>query len=76
MLTFKEWLIKYKDKDTIRGDLAKDIIRDRNFPDTVDKEKVFSYMEYQLRLHDNKQVFSTFKRMYADYLKTHQNQHN
>lgn len=70
MQTFKEWVVKYKGKDNIRGDFAEDILRDKNFPDTNDKDKILSYVEFQLRHHGNSKAFPTFKRMYDSYLKS------
>jgi len=67
---FKEWVVKYEGKDTIKGDLAKDILRDKDFPDTEDKERIFSYMESQLHRHGISHAFKDFKSLYASYLKS------
>jgi uncharacterized protein YozE (UPF0346 family) len=71
MQNFKEWIAKYKDEDTIKGDLARDILRDKNFPETNDKEQIFNYIETQLHRHGISHAFKDFKSMYASYLKSH-----
>jgi hypothetical protein len=30
--TFEEWIVKYRDHDSIRGDLAHDMARDKKWP--------------------------------------------
>ncbi len=30
--TFEEWIVKYRKQDSIRGDLAKDMARDKKWP--------------------------------------------
>lgn len=42
--SFKEWLVKFKDVDANLGDLARDILRDRDFPDGSDKDVLLSYI--------------------------------
>lgn len=67
MQSFKEWVVKYKDDDTIKGDLARDILRDKNFPDTADKKQILEYIEMQLYRHGTSDAFKDFKSLYASY---------
>lgn len=43
-MTFKEWIMRHKGKDTPLGDLAYDIARDRNFPDSNTKEAILDHL--------------------------------
>lgn len=42
---FKEWLLNFIDTDTNLGDLAKDVKKDRSFPDCSDKDTLMKYIE-------------------------------
>lgn len=71
MNNFKEWLkqSKIKNKDTIKGDFARDIISDPNFPDIDDKQKIYDYMERQTRRGGTSDALPEFKALYRYYLK-------
>ena len=42
--TFKEWIRAFVETDTNLGDLAKDILKDPNFPNSSDKDTLVSYL--------------------------------
>ncbi len=67
MMTFKEWLINFKDVEKPIGDLACDILEDPEFPDTNDYDKLFTYLAFQAGSHEV--VVETFKKAWQQYLK-------
>lgn len=42
--SFKEWIAHFKDTDTNLGDLATDILSDKDFPDSSGKDILMRYM--------------------------------
>ena len=42
--SFKEWLTKFKNVDANLGDLARDVLRDCDFPDGSNKDVLLSYI--------------------------------
>ncbi|WP_072975908.1 YozE family protein [Tissierella praeacuta] len=75
MSNFLDWLSKsrIKNMDTIKGDFARDILRDRNFPNTDDKDEIYQYIKSQLRKHNHPESFSEFTSLYRYYLKVTNN---
>ena len=45
--TFKEWIRAFTQTDTNIGDLAKEILKDPNFPDSADKDTLVSYLHHR-----------------------------
>lgn len=76
MKSFIEWLksSRYLKSDSIKGDIARDILRDKTFPDTFEEEKLLSYMNHKLK-YGNLAPLSEFKAIYKSYL-THINKNN
>ena len=45
-ITFKEWSIKkFGNDDSILGDITRDFLRDKNFPNTQNIKKINDYLE-------------------------------
>lgn len=65
-MTFKEWMLKYREQDSPRGDLARDIGRDPSFP--ADSEQARAYLS--TKLVNFPEAHAVFKRCYRDYLKS------
>lgn len=72
MSNFLDWLktSKYLKSDNICGDLANDILRDKNFPDTDDEEHLIRYVEFQLAMHSHREDIKEFKKIYKSFSKT------
>lgn len=68
LANFKDWILKYKGKDSIKGDLANDIYSDKDFPDTEDIEKIKSYLEF--KLWNNSEGLKELKKLIAQYMKS------
>lgn len=66
-MNFKTWISKYKSTDNQVGDLARDILRDVNFPEVSDYQSLLNYLN-NFYLHHN--VIKIFKYAYKEYLKT------
>lgn len=45
-MTFKEWCKQHQNEDTRIGDIASDILRDENFPDSSDYKVLYSYIKW------------------------------
>lgn len=43
-MTFKKWLAQFTDENTPRGDFARDVHADAEFPDTKSIEKINNYL--------------------------------
>lgn len=68
-MTFKAWILKnYLNKDSHIGDLAGDIDRDKNFPDTKSYGRILNYLKTKFAC---KECIATFKEAYRNYY--HQN---
>ncbi len=70
-MTFKEYLkqSRYYSQDSIRGDLAYDIVRDKRLRDEATIEEVSSYLEGRL----DKAVYQEFLVLHRAYLKAQSN---
>lgn len=42
-MTFKKWISGFADEESPRGDLARDILADVDFPDTANVERMQDY---------------------------------
>lgn len=47
MLTFKEWILKFKEVDLPIGEFAKEVERDKHFPDSILYEELLDHLEYE-----------------------------
>ena len=43
-MTFKKWIAKFADENSPRGDFARDVLADTEFPDTKNVEKINNYL--------------------------------
>ena len=70
MINFKDCLSKsrYISSDSIRGDLAKDIMSDKEFPNSNDEETLINYVRHKLVWKGHSQDISEFKKMYKSYV--------
>ncbi len=68
---FKEWLktSEIKNMDTVKGDLARAIIADDEFPAEDDREVIINYMDSRLIVPDTEMVLKELKDLYICYLK-------
>lgn len=64
-MTFKSWLkqSKYMKENTSIGDLAKDIIADKEFPNVIEKYKIREH----LPLDDN--LEKSFNTLYLEFIR-------
>ena len=66
-MTFYEWMMaKHLGKDTPRGDLAEDMKRVRDFPDTNTREAILWHLEWKGACDG---CVRAFKRCWRDYAK-------
>ncbi|WP_368900567.1 YozE family protein [Oceanobacillus oncorhynchi] len=63
-MNFKEWLMHFKNVDRPIGDLAKEIERDKDFPDTTSKEKILEHLESHNAMDA---IIDIFEYVYAFY---------
>jgi uncharacterized protein YozE (UPF0346 family) len=63
-MKFNTWLKEFKDVDRPIGDLAKDILGDKNFPNTSDHDAILSYLESHGAIPD---AIDTFEYVYRFY---------
>ncbi|PPA70180.1 YozE family protein [Jeotgalibacillus proteolyticus] len=67
---FKEWIVRYKDRNSRRGDLAYDIYHDSKFPRGSDKAVLLNYLKWVRRAHpDCLKAFRSAWRSYSHFLK-------
>ncbi|MED2140225.1 YozE family protein [Bacillus thuringiensis] len=65
LLTYKEWLLKFKGVDLPIGDIAMDVELDDNFPNTKDYESIREYLETNPTSDSFMRVFEySFKMFY------------
>ncbi|WHX50523.1 YozE family protein [Paenibacillus woosongensis] len=57
--TFKNWIANFNGVDLPIGDLAQDISRDPNFPDSEDREELRSYLSSKAKHHAVIETFET-----------------
>lgn len=62
MDNFKSWIFnsKFIDSLTVRGDIARDIMDDSDFPTSKNRNIIFEYVELKLSQQD----FLEFKKIY------------
>jgi len=71
-MDFVEWISRLKNRDTPTGDLASDILSDKNFPRNADKETILSYLRSCNACDGAISAFKSAWRSYQSYLKKHQ----
>lgn len=66
-MSFYEWMLsRYEGKDSPRGDLAYDMKRSGDFPDTKDRGVILNYLNAKFACDE---AVAVFKRAYRDYLR-------
>ena len=66
MLTFKEWIIKFVGVDLPIGDIAADILEDKNFPNVKDYQTILEYLEATPTSDSFMRVFEYTYKMYYE----------
>ncbi|MGH0792237.1 YozE family protein [Bacillus cereus] len=66
MLTYKEWLLKFKSVDLPIGDIAVDVELDANFPNTKDYARIQKYLETNPTSDSFMRVFEYSFKMYYE----------
>lgn len=64
---FKSWIIRYRQRDTARGDLAFDIYRDDRFPRGRNKEQMLFYLKYRLGRRTAPEAITAFHAAFRAY---------
>ena len=72
-MTFKEWCKQHQNEDTRIGDIASDILRDENFPDSSDYKVLYSYIKSKTVYSE---VFAAFRAAYKLFQKENNNSEN
>lgn len=70
-MTFYEWISRLKDKDTPTGDLAKDILYDRNFPKDATIDEAEAYIRRNAKHPGAVKAFKVARQSYLRYQKNH-----
>jgi uncharacterized protein YozE (UPF0346 family) len=65
-INFKEWIIKFQNKQTPKGDLARDVKSDKSFPVTSDQQEMLDYLYRKGACEEAKSVF---KKAYREFIK-------
>lgn len=66
---FYDWVImKYAGRDSMRGDFAYDIARDKKFPMDGTRNDILTHLT-GLNVNADERVIALFKRMYRDFQK-------
>ncbi|MCL6561260.1 MAG: sterile alpha motif-like domain-containing protein [Firmicutes bacterium] len=63
-MAFKIWLKKFEGWETPRGDLARDVARDKNFPGEDDYNVILAHLRARGAC---KEAIQTFRRAWAAY---------
>lgn len=66
MLTYKEWILKFKGVDLPIGDIVDDISVDENFPNVKDYETILGYLETNPTSDSFMRVFEYSYKMYYE----------
>lgn len=68
---FKEWLkiSEIKDMDTVKGDIARAILSDDEFPLEDDREIICNYMKSRLIVPNEELILNELNSLYTCYLK-------
>ncbi|EJR72002.1 YozE family protein [Bacillus cereus] len=66
MLTYKEWLLQFKEIDLPIGDMATAIELDAHFPNTNDYESIQEYVKTNPTLHGFIRVFEYSFKMFCE----------
>lgn len=65
-MTFKEWVLRHKGKNTPLGDLADDVARDKTFPEENTKEAILVHLTGPT-ISACPEAIDTFKRAWTSY---------
>ncbi|SMO54137.1 YozE SAM-like fold [Chryseobacterium rhizoplanae] len=65
-MTINEFVRECSSIETPIGDLANDIIRDKDFPSDKANKEIFDYLDFQTRRNGTNEIFQKF---FAEYLK-------
>jgi uncharacterized protein YozE (UPF0346 family) len=66
MKSYKMWIKQFRQEDTPRGDMAREIKDDKDFPVTTSKKKMLNHLE---KLTACSGAFRTFHETYLEYKK-------
>lgn len=66
LLTFKEWLLKFKGVDLPIGDIAAEVELDEDFPNTKDYEILREYLEINATSDSFMRVFEYSYKMFYE----------
>lgn len=69
-MQFKEWIKRHEGRDTPLGDLANDIRRDHNFPETGSYEEIYSYLGRVASRDIRHKVLRTLREAWAAFAKS------
>lgn len=71
-MTFFEYMMRYIEKDSPSGDLAKDMRRDKeHFPDSSDRDEIAGYLFSRGACSECLQIFRTCYKRYELYEQKH-----
>jgi hypothetical protein len=69
VLTFKEWILKFKEVDLPIGDFAREVGRDQHFPNSIIYEEIMDHLEYDS--NSSSLFIESFESIYRYYLDSH-----
>lgn len=61
--SFKTWIIQFREEDTPRGDLARDMKLDKSFPTTTNGNKMYEYLDSKA----STAALVTFEEVFKEY---------
>lgn len=64
---FKKYVLKTSKKGTPNGDLANDILRDKEFSYNRDDNEIFRYLSFKIQDSEVRSVLKIFKRNYNSW---------
>ena len=70
-MNFVDWILRLRTRNTPTGDLARDLMSDKNFPNSSDKEKILNYLYSHNACADAIKAFRNAWSSYQTYLKNH-----
>ncbi|WP_252234765.1 YozE family protein [Clostridium sp. ZS1] len=63
--TFRQWIVRSYLDNNPRGDLARDVLKDVNFPNTHDYSEMVDYLRYKKACKEAMDVFRNSYRTFA-----------
>lgn len=73
-MTFKEWVLRHKGKNSPLGNLASDVSRDETFPEENTREAILNYLNSP-NIDACPEAVDAFKRAWSSYLAYEKNHH-